>query len=122
MSQAINLSDEFVDQARAAAQAADRPVAGQIEFWAQLGRAIEPLLDSSPSLAPRRTGGTVSLSQLIATVDSPEGRQRVAEYLKSIRFPHFEAAPGEPALLVRIDADGSHTLGRFRDGKFEAVQ
>ncbi|HET6883144.1 MAG TPA: hypothetical protein VFI31_23445, partial [Pirellulales bacterium] len=83
MSQAVDLSDELVDDARMTGERAERSIAGQIEFWARLGRAVEPLLDGSRPLAPRRSDATVSLSHLLATVDSPEGRQRVAEYLKS---------------------------------------
>ena len=122
MSQTVDLSDELVDDARITAERADRSIGGQIEFWARLGRAVEPLLDGSRSLAPRRSEPIVPLSRLLATVDSPEGRQRVAEYLKSIQFPHFEAASSDPELLVRIEADGARTVGRFVDGEFRAVQ
>jgi hypothetical protein len=45
--------------------------------------------------------------------------QRVADYLKSRPFPHYEAAAGHPGLLMRIDEDGSHTLGRFVNRRFE---
>ena len=44
MSQPVKLPDELVLDARLAAGAAERSIAGQIEFWAQLGRAAEPLL------------------------------------------------------------------------------
>jgi hypothetical protein len=105
-----------------AAERAPRSIAGQIEFWARLGRAVEPLLDGSRSLAPRRSGRIVPLSHLLATVDSAEGRQRVAEYLKSTPFPHFEAVSNERGLLVRIEADGARTVGQFVDGEFRAVE
>ena len=44
MSQPVKLSDELVLDARLTSKAAERSIAGQIEFWAQLGRAIEPLV------------------------------------------------------------------------------
>jgi hypothetical protein len=44
MSQPVKISDELIGNARRIAEIAERSIAGQIEFWAQLGRAIEPLL------------------------------------------------------------------------------
>jgi hypothetical protein len=46
-------------------------------------------------------------------VDSPEGRERVADLLESGPFPHYESHPDRPGLLVRIDANGTRTVGRF---------
>jgi len=42
MSQPVKISDELILDARLTAEIAERSIAGQIEFWAQLGRAIEP--------------------------------------------------------------------------------
>jgi hypothetical protein len=56
MSQPVKLSDEIVLDARLTAEIAERSIAGQIEFWAQLGRAIEPLLDGARAFALRRAG------------------------------------------------------------------
>ena len=71
MSQPVKLSDELVLDARVTAEVANRSIAGQIEFWAQLGRAIEPLLDGARALALRRAGKTISLSECFATIDAP---------------------------------------------------
>jgi hypothetical protein len=61
----------------------------------------------------------VKFSDALESADSPEGRQRVADYLKSRPFPHYETASGHPALLTRIAADGTRTLGRFANRRFE---
>lgn len=122
MSQPVKLSDELVLDARLTGEVAERSIAGQIEFWAQLGRAIEPLIEGVQALALRRAGSTVPVSQLLASVDSPEGRQRVAEYLQSRPYPHFEPAPGANGMLVRVDANGTRTVGRFADGQFRPVK
>src|SRR5580704_12964733 len=113
MSQPVKISDELILDARKTAEAAERSIAGQIEFWAQLGRAIEPLLEGTRALAQRRAGKIRPLSKCLASVDSDEGRELVRAYLNSQPFPHYETAPDLPGLLVRIDADGSRTLGRF---------
>ena len=59
-----------------------------------------------------------TISECLGSVDSPAGRQRVEDYLKSRPFPHYEAS-GSPELLIRINEDGSRTLGRFIKCQFE---
>ncbi len=118
MSQPVKLSDDLVLDARLTAKVAERSIAGQIEFWAQLGRAIEPLLNGVQSLALRQAGSAKPVSELLATVDSPQGQQRVAEYLESQPFPHYEPSPGMPGMLVRIEADGKRSVGRFVNRQF----
>ena len=122
MSQPVKLSDSLVLDARVVSQVSERSIAGQIEFWARLGRAIEPLLEGAQALAIRRAGDVKPLSACIESVDSSEGRRRVAEYLKSRPFPHYEPAPGAAGMLVRIEADGTRTLGRFVRRRFTAAE
>src|SRR5262245_38845934 len=121
MSQPVKISDELILDARLTGEIAERSIAGQIEFWAQLGRAIEPLLEGSRALALRRAGAAVPLSESMASVDSAAGRRRVAEYLEARPFPHYQPAPGSPGLVVRADVDGTRTLGRFVGREFRAV-
>lgn len=121
MGQPVKLSDELVLDARITAEVAERSIAGQIEFWAQLGRAIEPLLQGAQSLALHRAGTVRALSECLECVDSPGGRRRVAEHLGSQPFPHYEADPDRPGMLVRVDTDGTRTVGRFVDRQFKAA-
>ena len=44
MSQAVKLSDALVLDARVAGEVVERSIAGQVEFWARLGRSVEVLL------------------------------------------------------------------------------
>lgn len=121
MSQPVKLSDSLVLDARLAGELTERSIAGQVEFWAKLGRAIEPLLQGDKMLALCRAGSARPLSICLDTVDSAEGRQRVAEYLQSRPFPHYEASD-TPGLLVRITANGQRTLGRFVNRQFEPLE
>ena len=121
MSQPVKISDELILDARLTAEIAERSIAGQIEFWAQLGRAIEPLLEGSRALALRRAGAAVPLSECLAAVDSATGRRRVVEYLELMPFPHYQPVPGSPGLVARVAADGTRTLGRFVGREFQAV-
>ncbi len=120
MSQPVKLSDNLVLDARVTAEIAERSIAGQIEFWAQLGRAIEPIIEGAQALALRKAGAVKPLSACLESVDSAEGRRRVAEYLETQPFPHYEPAPDASGMLVRIEADGSRTIGRFVQRKFIA--
>jgi hypothetical protein len=122
MSQPVKVSDALVLDARVIGKLVERSIAGQIEFWARLGRAIEPLLNGDAALALARTGGAKPLSECLKTAGSAAGRPRVAQYLKTLPYPHYEAAPGSSGLLVRIDANGKRTIGRFVNRIFHPIQ
>jgi hypothetical protein len=122
MSQPLKVSDALVLDARLASETVERSIAGQIEFWARLGRAIEPLLQGTQVVALCRDAAAKPLSDCLGTVDSPEGRRRVAEFLATQPFPHYEPAPGKPGWLVRIEADGRRTVGRFVNRRFQPAR
>lgn len=122
MSQPVKLSDSLVSDARLAGKVFQRSVAGQIEFWARLGKAIEPLLQGHQALALARSAGVRSLSQCLADVDTPKGRRRVHESWRTGSYPQFEPVPETPKLLVKIDEDGTRTIGHFVNRKFVAVR
>lgn len=119
MSQPVKLSDELVLDARLTSELAERSIAGQIEHWAHLGRAIDPLLRGAEALALRRDGAIKPLSECLESVDAEEGRQRVAEHLRNRPYPHYEPAPDAPGMLVRIEEDGTRSVGRFVNRQFQ---
>lgn len=121
MSQPVRVSDTLVLDARLTGEVADRSIAGQVEFWARLGRAIEPLLRGDQALALCRAGDSRPLSACLRSVDSPEGCRRVVEHLKTQPYPHYEPADS-PGLLIKIGSDGKRTLGRFVNRQFQAVK
>jgi hypothetical protein len=121
MSQPVKLSDELVLDARTVASVTQRSIAGQVEFWARLGKSIEPLLRGDRALALQRSGEARPLSEIIASVKTEAGHERVRDYLGSRPFPHFEPCPEEPGLLVRIAENGTRTRGRFVNRVFVEV-
>ncbi len=122
MSQPVKISDDLVLEARTVAAVARRSIAGQVEFWACLGKSIEPLLRGDRALALQRTGAARSLAESIHSVDTDVGRDRVRSYLESRPFPHFEACQDAAGMLVRIDEDGTRTRGRFINRVFVAAR
>lgn len=117
----MKLSEALVLDARLAGDAVERSIAGQVEFWARLGRSVELLLDGQHVLALCRNASASPLSACLQSVDSPEGRRRVADLLASGPFPHYRPDPDRPGFLVRIDANGSRTVGRFVRRQFQPV-
>ena len=122
MSQPVKLSDGLVLDARLAGETVERSIAGQVEFWARLGRSIELLLDGRQVLALCRNATARPLSECLHDVDSPQGRQRVADFLESRPFPHYQPHPDRPGLLVRVEKNGRRTVGRFVKRWFEPIQ
>jgi hypothetical protein len=122
MSQPVKLSDELVDDARAVVPFSQRSIAGQIEFWAGLGKSIEPLLRGDRALSLQMAGGDRPLSELLAEVETRKGRKRLEVVLKERPYPHFKPVVGHPELICRIEENGSETIGRFVGREFIAVE
>lgn len=117
----MKLSDALVLDARIAGQAQERSIAGQVEFWAKLGRSVESMLAGQQVLRLLRSGGTGSLGESLSSVETPAGRKRVEGVLALQPFPHYKQDAGKPGFLVRIDEDGTETVGRFVNRVFSAT-
>jgi hypothetical protein len=122
MSQPVKLSDSLVLDARMTGEIVQRSIAGQVEFWARLGRAVELLIEGPQVLALGRNASVRPLSACLESVDSPPGQRRVSEFLASQPFPHYEPHPHRPGLLIRTDATGRKAVGRFLHRQFEPIR
>ncbi|MGA2350608.1 MAG: hypothetical protein ABSF70_09275 [Terracidiphilus sp.] len=122
MSQPVKLSDGLVLDARIAGEAQERSIAGQVEFWAKLGRFMELLLDGRQVLTLCRNASVQPLSEALASVDTRAGRKRVEDLLENGPYPHFKQHPDHAGLLVRTDKNGEQTVGRFVNRLFTTVE
>lgn len=122
MAQPVKLSESLVLDARLSGELSQRSIGGQVEFWARLGRAAERLMRGEEVLALKRRGDARPLSEALAAVETSDGRTRLEEHLSTRPFPHFEPAPDRAGLLVRIDEDGTRTLGRFVNRVFTPTE
>jgi hypothetical protein len=118
MSQPVKLSDELVLDARLEGEQQQRSIAGQVEYWARLGRYLDDLIDGRARRALLQGSGKRLLSELIGSVSQPEGRARLQAVLDSEPFPHFAPSPDRKGYLVRTEADGSRSVGRFINRDF----
>jgi hypothetical protein len=120
---AVKLSDTLAEEARAASVGADRSLTGQIEHWARLGKAIEPLFTAPTIATLKKSGGN------IGNLENPAERQQVidalarlalnppfaetAAFLSTTRGPLYEADPANPDGIVQVLADGTRVPGKF---------
>jgi len=121
MSQPVKLSNQLVLDARLTGTAAKRSIAGQIEFWAGLGRAVETVLRGSEVVALQNVAAR-PLSEVLREVGTPIGDRRLADVLAAQPYPHYTPALGAPGLLMRVSENGTETLGRFVNKKFVAAK
>jgi len=118
MSQPVKLSDALVLDARLAAEAQERSIASQVEYWAKIGRRVERLFDGRQIETLRKTTAAPAIGELLEVVDTPKGREMFQSFLDSEPYPHYRAHPGVKGLLVRTDEDGKETTGRFVNREF----
>jgi hypothetical protein len=121
MGQPVKISDNLILDPRLCGEVAERSIAGQIEYWAGLGRAIESVLRTDQALTLKQRGATKPLSECPEQIGTPSGRRALAKALRQRPFPHYEAAPGRPGKVARIDAAGTQTTGRFHQRRFVAA-
>jgi hypothetical protein len=62
------------------------------------------------------------LGQILAEVDSPVGRERLKDHLKTLPYPHFEPHPTLDGFLIRIEENGKQTIGMFVEKEFVLIK
>lgn len=116
MGQPVKLSSALVREARMVASYSDRSIAGQIEHWAKLGRALDAVIRPPMALEAKRS--TALLRKRLDEVGTPAGRARARKIITAGAYPLYEGAPDHPGFITRVDADGTRTLGRLVDRIF----
>jgi hypothetical protein len=131
MPQPVKLSNALVSAARRVASDANRSIAGQVEHWAILGRAIEGMLTSSDASALKRSKGSIenvipdvakrlAVANAIAHALDSSSRTGLVERIAASE-PKYTSDRAFPGLAVRVDPDGTRTPGRFVDRRFIAL-
>ena len=124
---AVKLSDTLAEEARTASAGADRSLTGQIEHWARLGKAVEPLFNAPTIAALKKSGGDLSAledererARIIGILDAFHGTSREA-LLKKLNLaskPLIEPDPDVPGGFIRFNPDGTSQKGLIQGRKF----
>ena len=127
----LRLDRQLVKAASAVAGLFKRTTPRQIEYWAELGRAVEKEVDPDTIIALRE--GLVHL-RVETVVSTPITSEDVFNALESDRSHRvlsdrvssaktiYQACQSAPGFLEQIQPDGTVTIGRFHDGKFKPTQ
>jgi ParD-like antitoxin of type II bacterial toxin-antitoxin system len=131
MPQPVKLPDALIGEARDAARREHRSLAGQIEHWAELGRALEAdlrggELRAALDRADRPVAGAsdgVRVAAVFVNALSDASRDAFARELAHRTI--YGSDPAFPGWLVRFEPDGTCTPGRLVNREFvpaEALQ
>ena len=71
------------------------------------------LLKAQSALAVLKRGDKKTVGECMDLVGSGEGRINLQQVLAKTPFPHYQAVPGEPGVLIRTKADGTRSRGEF---------
>ena len=82
----VKISDALMIDARANAESAQRSIAGQIEHWARLGKAVEAIMRVSAVTALKEQVA-MTLNESVAQIGTPAGQRRLNSVLQNKPFP-----------------------------------
>ena len=123
----LRLDNGLIRAANAAARLQRRTVPRQIEYWAELGRAVEKHLNFEDLVAVREGLARLVVEKGALVEVDPDD---VFSALESARVEgtlirdvttatmRYQSCPGRPGLLEQITSDGRKTPGRFQNGEF----
>lgn len=128
----IRISPSLIAAAEREGMVQKRSTPKQIEFWADLGRAVEHVIELSDVLAVRQGLKKLKIEDVESvTVDPDEvfndlhSRIQRGDLVGGVTGAgvYFEPSRKHPGLLDRVDrSSGKRQSGQFRNGKFEPYQ
>jgi hypothetical protein len=122
MGQPIKISDDLALAAREEADVCERSIASQVEHWARIGRAVEQVLGHGQLVALKRRAALPEFTDAMREATSEAGQRKALRHLAKLGGPRFGVDPDHPGFLIRIEADGTRTRGRFVNRQFVAAE
>ena len=128
MKSPLRLNSALIVAAQKVGSIQKRSVPNQIEYWAELGRAIEHLLEPNDIYAITQgfkkitieaiASKPVNPDDVFASIENSRKNGVLAEKVTSAGV-YYESSQSRPGLLDRINSStGERQTGRFRNGKF----
>lgn len=126
----IRLQDELMQAAALTAERFHRSTAEQIEYWAEMGRNIDHMLNPDDLLAISAGLAKITVEPVTSEpVDAIKIFQSLEDDRASGVLPQtvtgsairYQASGAHPGYLEQIHSDGCIQTGRFQGGEFIAI-
>ncbi len=128
MKSPLRLNSSLILAAQRIGAIQKRSVPNQIEYWAELGRAVERVLAPDDIYAITQglkkitleavTSGALDPGEVFKSVESSRKNGTLAKKLTSAGV-YYETSLSRPGFLDRVNSStGERQTGRFRNGKF----
>ena len=124
----MRLNSALVAEAEQAGSIQKRSVPKQIEFWAELGKAVEHVIGIADVFAIIQGLKKVKVEPVISAIVDPsdvfnslESRRKSGNLTEEVTSSaiYYEASLSQPGLLDRVDsATGERQTGQFHNGEF----
>lgn len=131
MSTAIRLDDQLIQAAEAEGAVHKRTPPKQIEYWAEIGKAVSRCVPSGDLLALMQGIAQVNISlpesvsvvpgSIFEQLENDRQQGTLSQKIKKTAYC-YETSQTRPGLLDRVEADGSRQTGHFRNGEFIPVK
>lgn len=109
----VKFPDAFVEDARREAELFNRSVAGQIEHWARIGRALE----GAPSVSTARVKDTLQGRVTLRSLTRKEQEALLDDMHEWLKNPSDEEAAAYAALADLPGAVGTNEKGEIVRGR-----
>ncbi len=132
MGSPMRLSSDLIEAAKMEGMVQKRSIPMQIEYWAELGRAVEGIIDHKDVFAVMQGLKTIRLeaafsapidpSDVFNDLEKNSGSKDVSSKLTAAPF-YYEASRRRPGLLDKVNVKtGERQTGHFENGEFRASQ
>lgn len=125
----MRLDSDLVAYAKREGSIKKRSAPKQIEYWAELGKAIEQVLDYNDIIAVIQGLKKIKVESVQSVPVDPadvfselEERRTIGKLADKVTFAaiYYEASRKRPGLLEKVNAaTGERQIGQFRNGEFE---
>jgi hypothetical protein len=132
MANPMRINSALVLAAQREGQLQKRSVPKQIEYWAELGRVVERIIDLKDIFAVMQGLKHVKLESASSVAINPDDvfhalektkkTKKLTEKLTSAPI-YYEASKSKPGFLDKVDVKtGKRETGRFQNGEFKAYE
>lgn len=126
----IRLQNELMQAAALTAERFHRSTAEQIEYWAEMGRNVDHMLNPDDLLAISTGLAKITIEPVTSKpIDATEIFQSLEDDRASGMLPQtvtgsvlkYQASLTHPGYLEQIHPDGRIQTGKFQNGEFIAI-